>query len=657
MRAKMAPIKPLGPVLSCDRKKVRGRVLSFPTRCALPFTPPYHHQMNYADFLTCLMKLSAKVFPRSRSKDEAFQRLLQDNILPLAGTVSQGPSGLAFYPGTGFGSQLRDTFLHCDFPGGIWSYTVQPRGASYAVASKSKFLWNCWPTDVDFGPDGAAYVLDWVAGWGQPMKGRIYRVTPETPPSAADLAISPEVRSILARGVADQAPDKLRALLAHPDRRVRLEGQFELARRGAGELPALIQLALGTHPSLARRHALWAIGQIVRAHPGTDLTRLLPLLESDDAKVQAVAARLLGDAGVMKAGNALTRLATESPDAAVRFAGAMGLGSLVGPEHRPSAEPTRKLVAANAGVDPFLIHAAVRHWVRLEQSTSTQPQTWPVSEPLQALTRDADPNVRVAATLALRSLRHPFLTNLLSDADPRVVIAAGRAIHDAPVVAGMPALAALLTRIDCPPALLSRSIDAAFRMGTAQHAQTLAQIAMNFHATVADPKVFPDIKESFRGYIDQMSFFMSADEIAFLHRKLESIPDADTCIHCDLHTSNIMIRAGEPVVIDMGDVSRGHYLFDIGLMATIYGVPELGICEMATKLPSDEGVRLYDHFIRHYFAHKTADELEFFQRHVHFLASLRLIYAITFAPRLKQQLAASIRKVLLPKMMASAAAS
>jgi hypothetical protein len=42
---------------------------------------------------------------------------------------------------------------------------------------------------------------------------------------------------------------------------------------------------------------------------------------------------------------------------------------------------------------------------------------------------------------------------------------------------------------------------------------------------------------------------------------------------------------------------------------------------------------------------------------VHFLASLRLIYAITFAPRLKKQLAASIRNVLLPKIMASAAAS
>ncbi len=401
----------------------------------------------------------------------------QDNILPLAGTVSQGPSGLAFYPGTGFGSQLKDTFLHCDFPGGIWSYTVQPRGASYALASKSKFLWNCWPTDVDFGADGAAYVLDWVAGWGQPMKGRIYRITPATAPSAADAALTSEVRSLLASGVADQSPDKLRSLLAHPDRRVRLEAQFEIARRGVGELPGLMQLARGTNPSLARRHALWAIGQIVRAHPGADLAGLVPLLESDDAKVQAVAARLLGEARVVQAEAGLARLATESPDAAVRFAGAMGLGSLVRPESRSSPEPTRKLVTATAGTDPFLVHAAVRHWVRLEQATLNRSEPGPVSAPLQALSRDTDPNVRFAAALALRNLRHPFLTNLLSDADPRVVIAAGRAIHDAPVVAGMPGLAALLTRIDCPPALLSRSIDAAFRLGTAQHAQTLASLA------------------------------------------------------------------------------------------------------------------------------------------------------------------------------------
>ena len=183
-----------------------------------------------------------------------------------------------------------------------------------------------------------------------------------------------------------------------------------------------------------------------------------------------------------------------------------------------------------------------------------------------------------------------------------------------------------------------------------RHARTLAQIARNFHATPADPHVFPDIKDSFRAHIGQMDFFLSAEEIAFLQRQLQSLPDADTCIHCDLHTSNIMIRGDEPVVIDMGDVSRGHYLFDIGLMATIYGVPELGICEMATKLPRDEGVRLYEHFLTHYFADKTAEEYDFFQRNLYFLASLRLIYAITFAPNLKAQMAALIKDVLLPRM-------
>ena len=41
--------------------------------------------MNYEDFLTVLMKLSVKLYARtSRSRDDAFEQLLSDNILPLA---------------------------------------------------------------------------------------------------------------------------------------------------------------------------------------------------------------------------------------------------------------------------------------------------------------------------------------------------------------------------------------------------------------------------------------------------------------------------------------------------------------------------------------------------------------------------------------------
>jgi uncharacterized protein (TIGR02172 family) len=184
------------------------------------------------------------------------------------------------------------------------------------------------------------------------------------------------------------------------------------------------------------------------------------------------------------------------------------------------------------------------------------------------------------------------------------------------------------------------------------HARLLARVARTVHETRADPAVFPDLKESFRRYIGQMDFFLSAGEIALLHRLLETIPDAETCVHFDLHTSNIMIRDGEPVIIDMGDLSRGHYLFDIGLLCTIYGFPETGICEMATKIPSADGLRLLERFLVHYFAGRTEEEYRFFQNNRYFLASLRLIYSATFLPSLRAESARIIKDMLLPRMAA-----
>jgi uncharacterized protein (TIGR02172 family) len=185
-----------------------------------------------------------------------------------------------------------------------------------------------------------------------------------------------------------------------------------------------------------------------------------------------------------------------------------------------------------------------------------------------------------------------------------------------------------------------------------QHARTLARIMATVHATPADHAVFPDIKQSLRGYFDQMDFFLPAADIALLHRKLDGIPDADTFVHFDLHTSNIMIRDGEPVIIDMGDLSRGHYLFDIGLLATVFGVPELELCEVATKIPASAGTQLWDAFLRHYFADKPQEEYRLFESNKYFLASLRLIYTITFLPALRDRCAMFIKDMLLPRIRA-----
>ena len=155
-----------------------------------------------------------------------------DDALPYCGYVSQGPSGLTYYPGTGLPEKYDNHFLVCDFPGGVRSFAVKPKGASFETVDNEKFLWNLWPTDVDFAPDSSVFVSDWVEGWQMPNKGRLYRIyDPEKINSAAAM----EVKSLLLelakpQGASDA--EKLGHLLGHHDMRVRLEAQYALASLG-----------------------------------------------------------------------------------------------------------------------------------------------------------------------------------------------------------------------------------------------------------------------------------------------------------------------------------------------------------------------------------------------------------------------------------------
>ena len=460
----------------------------------------------------------------------------QDGILPPAGTVSQGPSGLAFYPGTGFGERLAGTFLHCDFPGGVWAYTVKPQGASYVVDRKEKFLWNCWPTDVDFGPDGAAYVLDWVSGWGQTPRGRIYRITPTdvaaevtrrtgsdaTGESASSRRRLPEpeliaqVKQLLGEGMAQRGEKELLDLLGHADRRVRLEAQWELVSPASTDLVALArrfkglaQVAHASQNRLGRLHALWGIGQIARkTYPSgfeRELAELGVLVGDSDEQVAGVAMAILGDAKLVNAQPAfLSRY--QVPSAALRAKAVSANRELLVPSRRTGVAGNRRhapdfqlrladlwfhkllkranpqirhtvevdsgdlleLVNQSSDLDPFLRHEVVRHVEELFLQVPAWVEQW---------ARHPNREVRQVLALSLRRAQSPTLTNFLADSDPRLIVAAGRAIHDVPIVEGFPALAAFVTKIDCPTNLMSRVINACYRLGTQQHAQMLAGFA------------------------------------------------------------------------------------------------------------------------------------------------------------------------------------
>ena len=189
------------------------------------------------------------------------------------------------------------------------------------------------------------------------------------------------------------------------------------------------------------------------------------------------------------------------------------------------------------------------------------------------------------------------------------------------------------------------------------HARRLSDIAKLLHAGKGDRAILTDLKDRFRGYIRQIDDVLTPEETAYMLDRLEAVPDADTCVHFDLHSSNIMVQGGELVIIDMGDFSIGSNMFDLGLIYMIYGVPELGMCRMATKIETEDGLAFWNAFARHYFSDRSAEERAFFEANRYFLASLRIVHAITYLTHLRADLARMLRDVLMPKVMAARAAA
>ncbi|KAF0169968.1 MAG: heme-binding protein, partial [Limisphaerales bacterium] len=354
------------------------------------------------------------------------------HILPPIVNIANGPSGLAYYPGTGLPAKYDGHFLLCDFKGassasGIWSFKMQPKGASFELVEKEQFIWNALATDVDFGYDGHVYFSDWIEGWAMTGKGRLYRISdPATVKSAED------VKAIFAGDFTKRSVDELKGLLAHRDMRVRQEAQFTLVEKKA--VSTLVDVATKATEQRPRLHAIWGLGQLVAdkvqgsRFKVQGLAALRPLLADADAEIRAQAAKVLGDArdGEARSGVA-TLLADPSPR--VRHLAAIAIGKLRAPGAVPALA---QLLADNADKDAVLRHSGVMGLLGCADARA-----------IAALKTNASPSVRIAAVVALRRLERPEVGQFLADANGRVILEAARAISEIPIPQALPALAAL----------------------------------------------------------------------------------------------------------------------------------------------------------------------------------------------------------------------
>jgi quinoprotein glucose dehydrogenase len=462
---------------------------------------------------------------------EPVEALKAKYIIPPIANVANGPSGLVYNPGTGLSDKYKGRFFLSDFRGSagasvVHEIALEPQGAFFKLKEDKNVVQGILTTDVDFGVDGAMYVLDWVETWGGAGKGRIYRITDPK----ANVALQAEVKKLLAEGMAKRTEEELGKLLAHADMRVRQEAQFELAARGEKALPIFTKVAHANPVQLARIHAIWGLGQLAPALNEKALQPVAPLLADGDAEVRAQAARVLGDQKFAPAAPKLTALLKDTSNR-VRFYSAVALGKLA---YAPAFEPLCAMLAENVAKpgdapkpgtppppgspkpaaasptarpavpeDPILRHGGV-----MGLTGVATPQQ------LAAKSTDKSPAVRVGALLALRRWQSGEIAKFLNDPDPAIVLEAARAIYDVPIADALPDLAKLSgTKGIKDPNIYSRVISAHYRLGKAENATALALYA-------ADPASPDAARRQALDALAQWSNPPARDRLLNMHRPI-----------------------------------------------------------------------------------------------------------------------------------------
>ncbi len=376
-------------------------------------------------------------------------------IIPPIQNFHNGPTGMIYNPGTALGKKWMDKFFLVEFVGDpsrshIWSFDLKPKGASFELKSEESILSGVLPTGIDFGPDGALYLADWVNGWGTKNYGRVWKldVTDQTNDLEQERL---ETQRLMTHNYEDDKTDNLIKLLSYNDMRIRQKAQFELAKRTFWGYRALEKALTEEENQFARIHAIWGIGQIA-AKDVDDAQPLLNLLSDEDPEIVAQSAKVLGDVRYGQAADSLIALTTHQNDR-VKFYAAQALGRL---KHENAIEPLLAMIEANNDQDLYLRHAAVLALARIGKA-----------EPIVALANNENRSLRIAAVLVLRKLQDPNISIFLSDKDEYIVTEAARAINDdLSIEAALPALAATLNneKFTSEP-LLRRAINAALRVG------------------------------------------------------------------------------------------------------------------------------------------------------------------------------------------------
>ncbi|OYP36740.1 PVC-type heme-binding CxxCH protein [Rhodopirellula sp. MGV] len=384
-------------------------------------------------------------------------------IVPPISYYVDGPAGFKVNPGAALSTAYRDFFFMTSAPNGRqFAFRVEPNGDSYRMVDDHEIGSGVPIVGIAFGPDGGLYGADWGGGYPLTQTGSVQRI--DVPADQLTDSERQDRESVIKWLNEDLSAIETSALvesLAHIDVRVRQRLQFELVRRNAGD--RLVKLANDpTANQLARVHAIWGVGQLIRQGKLTTAT-IKNLLQDKDAKIRLVAIKVLGESNHDVPEDFVVALADKDPHVLVHAALALG------------RSPTP------AGFET-LINLADRtefenHYLRHAIATGLTRCATPGE--LTSKVAGHSEVARLCAVVALRRMHSPLVAAYLADPSMHVATEAARAIHDDfSIDEALPGLAATLKQArPLSEGLARRAINANLRLGDAESAARVLRFA------------------------------------------------------------------------------------------------------------------------------------------------------------------------------------
>ena len=387
-------------------------------------------------------------------------------------TTNFGPCGLTYYPGVGFPKEYHDTFFLCNFGyvesnSGVQTIRVEPVGASYKLTHFQNFISGIIPTDVEFSWKGELYISRWEEGGNPSNNGRIDKLWyPEFVQSKSTFN-----RSLLSQpNESSDLIDDWIKLMSSSDQRVRLRAQLLLADHDEAVLP-LLKLARKSPDRIARIHAIWGLGRLIKKHPGI-LDHFIQLLRDEDSEVRAQTAKVLGYDRFQSALDPLI-VALNDVEPRVCYHAAIALGKI---GDSKAFYPLIQSIKLNADRDPILRNAFVMGLAGVADM-----------EKLKQTVTDPNVSVRLATLLTYRRLKSENVQRFLDDSDLFIKVEAARAVNDVPIPAAARRLAASLNQPFLPDAYIHRALAACNMLGTLDDMRSVVRFATR-----------PDVNPSFR---------------------------------------------------------------------------------------------------------------------------------------------------------------